>query len=280
MGRRRPPNQNPSAVLLTPAPSTLPPRRPPRLLDDGCRLDVPWRPRNIAAPSAFGAEKKEAPHSPPARCQCTSPPPPKKMQQERQAPAQPPAYTQHDPNTLNLPSVPTHSLPPLRSLDLGDAHHPSHPDRATIELSPKSRSDAQWGHLPPLTSATFPRAPDGDIGSPMDTSSVVSAGDDAAGHRRETSVLSVDDPDVRLAAEALSGLGNPGRCFFFRNMHIPEPRLDSFFEQPAETASLTCLWYANLDTMQTLPARPPRAPSLFQPANAPPRPNRSRCLIC
>jgi hypothetical protein len=46
-----------------------------------------------------------------------------------------------------------------------------------------------------------------DIGSPMDTASVWSAQDEKA--RRETSV-SMDDPDVRLAAEALSGLGNPG----------------------------------------------------------------------
>lgn len=46
-----------------------------------------------------------------------------------------------------------------------------------------------------------------DIGSPMDTASVWSAQDEKA--RRETSV-SIDDPDVRLAAEALSGLGNPG----------------------------------------------------------------------
>jgi len=43
------------------------------------------------------------------------------MQQERQS--QPPAYTQHDPRSLNLPSVPTHTLPSLRSLDLPDAHH-------------------------------------------------------------------------------------------------------------------------------------------------------------
>lgn len=50
-----------------------------------------------------------------------------------------------------------------------------------------------------------------DVGSPMDTTSVMSAQDDAA-RRREMSVVSVDDPDVRLAAEALSGLGNPGGC--------------------------------------------------------------------
>jgi hypothetical protein len=43
----------------------------------------------------------------------------------------------------------------------------------------------------------------------METGSVMSA-QDGGERRRETSVLSVDDPDVRLAAEALSGLGNPG----------------------------------------------------------------------
>ncbi|ORX96972.1 clock-controlled protein-like protein 8 [Clohesyomyces aquaticus] len=146
-------------------------------------------------------------------------------QQERPPP---PAYTQHDPDSLQLPSVPTHSLlpvdgserhlPGIRSLDLPDAgptrtHISQHPP---IDLSPKNVVEPpQWASLPPLSSATFPRVPerlprtsaDMDVGSPMDTASVVSAGDDY-GRRREPSVLSVDDPDVRLAAEALSGLGN------------------------------------------------------------------------
>jgi hypothetical protein len=65
--------------------------------------------------------------------------------------------------------------------------------------------------LPAPNNAPFPRAPDAmpreDMGSPMDTTSIRSTQDDAC--RRDTSV-SMDDPDVRLAAEALSGLGNPG----------------------------------------------------------------------
>jgi len=119
---------------------------------------------------------------------------------------QPPAYAQHDPQTLNLPSVPTHTLPSLRSLDLPDAHA----SRASIELSPKA-VNAQW-LPPPLHSAPFSRVADSDVGSPMevDRCSVISGED----RRRETSVLSVDDPDVRLAAEALSGLGNPGQSDF------------------------------------------------------------------
>lgn len=43
--------------------------------------------------------------------------------------------------------------------------------------------------------------------SPTDTASVMSM--DERGHR-STSVVSLEDPDVRLAAEALSGLGNSG----------------------------------------------------------------------
>ena len=105
------------------------------------------------------------------------------MQEEQQRP-RPPAYVQHEPASLQLPSVPTHAphgqgsgrLPGIKALDL---------------------PDGSARHSPPA-----------DTGSPMDTASVLSAQDDAA-PRRETSV-SMDDPDVRLAAEALSGLGNPG----------------------------------------------------------------------
>ncbi|KAF9737413.1 hypothetical protein PMIN03_000899 [Paraphaeosphaeria minitans] len=118
------------------------------------------------------------------------------MEQER---ALPPAYTQHDPSSLDLPSVPTHSLPSLRSLDLPDAQ-PSHP---SVELSPRT-SSTQWGALP---RTAFPRLPEGDVSSPMDLDRAsVTSGDD---RRRDMSVVSMEDPDVRLAAEALSGLGNP-----------------------------------------------------------------------
>ncbi|KAI4918828.1 hypothetical protein J4E85_009616 [Alternaria conjuncta] len=143
------------------------------------------------------------------------------MEQERPLQrAPPPAYTQHEPESLHLPSVPTHipshvpdhgRLPGIKSLDLPDtkARHTPH---NSIEYSPRSQYDrSQWGMLPVPNNATFTRAPEGlpreDVGSPMDTASVRSMQDDNVG-RRETSV-SMDDPDVRLAAEALSGLGNP-----------------------------------------------------------------------
>jgi hypothetical protein len=147
------------------------------------------------------------------------------MQQEQQQQRQPPpAYAQHEPESFHLPSVPTHiphtqqtngRLPGIRSLDLPDATPSArHTPHSSVELSPRAPFDGSpWGQLPSMHSATFPRVPDGypraaeDIGSPMDTASMWSAHDEKA--RRETSV-SMDDPDVRLAAEALSGLGNPG----------------------------------------------------------------------
>ncbi|KAF2467820.1 clock-controlled protein 8, partial [Lindgomyces ingoldianus] len=163
------------------------------------------------------------------------------MQQEQERPP-PPAYTQHDPESLRLPSVPTHSLlppqsndrhlPGIRSLDLPDAGaarpHPSH--LPAIELGPKSNAEAlQWGSLPPLSSATFPKVPEGlprsstdmDVGSPMDTASV-------------------EDPDVRLAAEALSGLGNLdfARSPTARSLTLPR-------EPPAEPEPLLSLITTN-----------------------------------
>jgi hypothetical protein len=64
--------------------------------------------------------------------------------------------------------------------------------------------------LPPRMA--FPRVPEADVGSPMDMDRAsVASGDE---RRREMSVVSMEDPDVRLAAEALSGLGNPGTSWF------------------------------------------------------------------
>ncbi|CBY01694.1 hypothetical protein IAQ61_010071 [Plenodomus lingam] len=152
-------------------------------------------------------------------------------EQQQQRPP-PPAYAQHEPDSFHLPSVPTHlphqvdsngRLPGIKSLHLPEtttttttttqARHSPH---NSIELSPHSRHEgSQWGMLPSLNNATLPRLQEAasrsgpeDMGSPMDTASVRSTYTHEDGSRRETSV-SMDDPDVRLAAEALSGLGNP-----------------------------------------------------------------------
>jgi hypothetical protein len=142
------------------------------------------------------------------------------MEQERP----PPAYAQHKLESFHLPTVPTHiphtpqnngRLPGIKSLDLPDATTVTrHTPRNSVEVSPRSQFDAaQWGHLPTLGNAALQKAHDGlsrsgedVVGSPMSMASVLSADEKT---RRETSV-SMDDPDVRLAAEALSGLGNPG----------------------------------------------------------------------
>jgi len=142
------------------------------------------------------------------------------MQQEQQQRPPPPAYAQHEPDSFHLPSVPTHAphtqqqgngrLPGIKSLDLPDATPSArHTPQNSIEVSPRAHFEAaQWSQLPSLHSAGFSRVPDGglrlpeDMGSPMDTGGVWSAQDEKS--------VSMDDPDVRLAAEALSGLGNPG----------------------------------------------------------------------
>lgn len=152
------------------------------------------------------------------------------QQQQHQRPP-PPAYAQHEPESFHLPSVPTHlpsrdsqngRLPGIKALDLPDTTT-RHTPRNSVELSPRSQLEgSQWGMLPSLNRATFPRVPREEIGSPMDTASVRSTQDDASS-RRETSV-SIDDPDVRLAAEALSGLGNPG-MYHTTRIHDISPTL-------------------------------------------------------
>ncbi|KAF2203931.1 Opi1-domain-containing protein [Delitschia confertaspora ATCC 74209] len=136
------------------------------------------------------------------------------MQQELPPP---PAYTQHDPDSLHLPSVPTtlplhptatdnteRHLPGIKSLDLPDALSPRGEEARATALESHNES-VQWGYsLPlPLNHSAFPKVPTGVPrgGSPMDIG--------PEKYARASSVLSMDDPDVRLAAEALSGLGNP-----------------------------------------------------------------------
>lgn len=153
------------------------------------------------------------------------------QQQEQEQLEQPPAYVQHEPDSFHLPSVPTHLPHHSHSHSHGRSHSQSHShDRlpgikslhlpaTTARHTPPNSAELSppWGALPALTSASFPRVPD-DVGSPMDTASVRSSLHED-GARRDTSV-SMDDPDVRLAAEALSGLGNPG-TFSFYPLHNP-----------------------------------------------------------
>lgn len=124
---------------------------------------------------------------------------------------EPPAYmSRNDNNHLRLPSVPNHELP--------RSHAPSDitlPDLKTVLGDMPTKA----GH-PNVMLNTAARESDYAMGMPIhtrtsiesDTASNMSIDD---GTQRSTSV-SMDDPDVRLAAEALSGLGNPG---VYNEMH-------------------------------------------------------------
>lgn len=136
------------------------------------------------------------------------------MERERD---KPPSYSSHDPNTLNLPSVPqgivAHS--DASTLDFRNVRS-SFQESPTIPiLSAAYHPDAFKGQLPPdqQYSPTSPsrttnmhQRPASDVMSPR---SMMSLDDLPA----RASSVSMDDPDVRIAAEALSGLGNPGTLF-------------------------------------------------------------------
>ncbi|KAF2456790.1 transcription factor Opi1-domain-containing protein [Lineolata rhizophorae] len=131
----------------------------------------------------------------------------------------PPAYPSslyHDPESLRLPSVPRHelpaasgsassvSLPELRSLGLPDALQArAYQDAQSTDTPWMPSASLRNGPLPPAS--LLASQPDLDMTSPR-AESVVSADDRSM---RAPSVVSMDDPDVRMAAEALSGLGNP-----------------------------------------------------------------------
>jgi transcriptional repressor OPI1 len=120
----------------------------------------------------------------------------------------PPAYVDHDPDSLVLPSVPNHappppsipvSLPDLKSLKLPTGRP------APLNLQPLS----QWQYAPPnyrqpIHSAGLPSSIPPP--SPMETESIMSDG----GRFRAPSIMSLDDPETREAAETLSGLRNMG----------------------------------------------------------------------
>lgn len=124
----------------------------------------------------------------------------------------PPAYT-HSSADLKLPSVPSHDVPVGQT-----SHHISLPDLRSLGLPESRNSTESWSHyrqngqLNPSAFPSVPTAPprgavEQSLGSPMATESVLSSSDDRG--MRAPSVMSMDDPDTRMAVEALSGLKNP-----------------------------------------------------------------------
>lgn len=136
----------------------------------------------------------------------------------------PPAYHAHDPNDVKLPSVPQHEplqtspkpdvrLPDLRSVLAAEFDQPAiYPNNAASSPFTRSGSSASRS-LPRIDSSHIPTngyrtSMESAVFSPSEAGSVMSMEEHG---QRSTSIASLDDPDVRIAAEALSGLGNPGK---------------------------------------------------------------------
>jgi transcriptional repressor OPI1 len=130
----------------------------------------------------------------------------------------PPEYTAHDPDSLVLPSVPTHdfrasasppvSLPDIKSLGLPAGHRP--PPLQHIPPPPQQwpaqSSSSSLRSLPPPTPNYATTTFGAPLPSPMETDSVMSDG-----RMRAPSIISIDDPETREAAETLSVLRNIGK---------------------------------------------------------------------
>ncbi|KAF2402852.1 Opi1-domain-containing protein [Trichodelitschia bisporula] len=125
------------------------------------------------------------------------------LQQDR-----PPAYSHDD--SLTLPSVPHHdtptSPPPPLNFSLPDLKSLGLPDSTRTTFAPPR--PPHWNAPSTLSTSSFPSVPNttpGEITSPKDSESVASY-DERRG--RAPSVMSLDDADTRMAAEALRGLRN------------------------------------------------------------------------
>jgi hypothetical protein len=159
------------------------------------------------------------------------------QQQQRPPPLHElPAYSSpqcHDHKTLRLPSVPSvDPLPPPRATALSTVDpprqtkpalsppvKPSQPHQRSLSIKdlistpPAERAPAQppqqyfpvFPHQPlaPASSPVTTSSADADLASGGDIESVVSASERSL---RAGSVLSMEDPDVRIAAEALGDL--------------------------------------------------------------------------
>lgn len=124
----------------------------------------------------------------------------------------PPSVLSRSPESVEWPTVPRHEirspsdvrLPDLKTVLSPEFEHMSAPRHSAHPQSPQSVRSLP--RIDPGRNSLGERGTDVSMASPVDTSSVMSM-DDRNG--RATSVVSMEDPDVRDAAEALSGLGNP-----------------------------------------------------------------------
>ena len=117
----------------------------------------------------------------------------------------PPSYTQsHDPSTLNFPAVPIADLPSIH-------HERTLPPLPAVRPEPVAAAESPQFAWPSSNPLTAYYQPGPSQLSPKNKSAMNSPGGmdidtpDSRG-RRGGSVLSIDDPDVRIAAEALGDL--------------------------------------------------------------------------
>ncbi|KUJ17538.1 clock-controlled protein-like protein 8 [Mollisia scopiformis] len=129
------------------------------------------------------------------------------MEQDHMLREEPPSYTQsHDPQSLNFPSVPTADPPPVH-------HARTLPPLPPAPAEPRYRQEEHpfvWPSSNPLTAYYQPGpsalSPKTGSSHGMDSPKTMDMDTPDSRGRRGGSVLSIDDPDVRLAAEALGDL--------------------------------------------------------------------------
>ena len=152
----------------------------------------------------------------------------------------PPTYAAHRPADLVLPAVPQTqpvvqtrpvsdlTLPNLQTILSPDFHHPSRPANNALAARGISDSPASGHSLPRILPAAIQvplQSPEAALMSPSETGSAMSVDDRPV---RSTSVVSMDDPDVQLAARALSELGNTGKSL--RGVYAEDRVLTSSFQ--------------------------------------------------
>lgn len=131
-----------------------------------------------------------------------------------------PSYQEHDPSQLVLPAVPSHDISSTQKVQLPCLRAVLSPEFDEV-LKGHSRHNSGVAALGSPTPTPFlPRIePPSDMFMSLDRnlsrthSSSDSSSRRVSDHERgrpKSIILSLDDPDVRTAAEALSGLGNPG----------------------------------------------------------------------
>jgi len=140
-------------------------------------------------------------------------------------PERPPQYfVDHDPNTIHLPSIPStilppahreRTLPPISSLTHESEHQfrsiekSDHPHLPLAHLRTEEPPPNFWPSANPLAayyqSSASHVSPRSKTSVSADSPNAMDLDTDSRG-RRGGSVLSMDDPDVRMAAEALGDL--------------------------------------------------------------------------